>query len=52
MPVPARKRSNAAGKRRRAHDALKPVVTSVCASCGAPKLPHKACPGCGVYKKV
>ncbi|MBM5789646.1 50S ribosomal protein L32 [Candidatus Parcubacteria bacterium] len=50
MPVPARRRSESAGKRRRAHNALKPQVTGVCKSCNAPKLPHRACASCGTYK--
>ncbi len=49
MPVPARKRSNAAGKRRRAHDALKVIPTGVCKSCSAPKLNHRECSSCGTY---
>lgn len=23
---------------------------SLCSNCGAPKLPHKACPECGYYR--
>ncbi|MGR2914079.1 50S ribosomal protein L32 [Acidithiobacillus ferrivorans] len=35
---------------RRAHDFLVTVNRSVCANCGAAKLPHHVCPECGFYK--
>jgi len=50
MPVPARKKSNASGRRRRSHDALKPATTSVCSNCQMPLRPHRACTVCGFYQ--
>ncbi|MBI5369787.1 50S ribosomal protein L32 [Candidatus Uhrbacteria bacterium] len=50
MPVPARKKSNASGRRRRSHDALKAKAPGVCKACNAPKMSHRACPSCGAYK--
>ncbi len=50
MPVPARKKSNASGRRRRSHDSLKPATTAVCAKCASPVQPHHACSTCGFYR--
>ncbi|MEK7452013.1 MAG: 50S ribosomal protein L32 [Patescibacteria group bacterium] len=50
MPVPARKKSNASGRRRRSHDALKQATLSVCSKCASPVQPHHACATCGFYR--
>ena len=50
MPVPARKKSNASGRRRRSHDSLKQATVSVCPQCNAPVQPHHACTSCGFYR--
>lgn len=50
MPVPKKKMAKGRTRRRRAHDRLKLVKTVKCSSCGADKLPHRACPECGKYK--
>ena len=50
MPNPKRRHSKARRDRRRTHDALKPPSMSVCAHCGVPVLPHRACAQCGYYK--
>ncbi len=50
MSVPARKKSNSAGKRRRSHIHVDPVNTAGCAKCGKPVLSHRACGSCGFYK--
>lgn len=50
MPVPARKKSNASGRRRRSHDALSQATSSVCAQCSSVIQPHHACSTCGFYK--
>ena len=50
MPVPARKKSNASGRRRGSHDSLKQATVSVCPQCNAPVKPHHACTSCGFYR--
>ena len=35
---------------RRAHDFLTAQSVSVCPQCKSPKLPHRVCPSCGIYK--
>ena len=50
MPNPIKRHSKSRRNMRRAHDFLKPVATSACPKCRAPKLPHHACPTCGTYK--
>jgi large subunit ribosomal protein L32 len=49
MPNPKRRHSKSRSRKRRAHDALKPVGYSACPSCQAPKLPHRVCLSCGQY---
>ena len=50
MATPKRRHSKARKKKRRAHDALQRVGTSVCPNCGVRKLPHRVCHECGTYK--
>jgi large subunit ribosomal protein L32 len=50
MAVPKKKTSKSRKNMRRAHDFLTPTQVSVCPSCKAPKLSHRACPTCGMYK--
>lgn len=50
MPVPARKKSNSSGRRRRSHDSLKPATSSNCLNCEGPIRPHRVCTTCGFYK--
>ncbi|TSA47740.1 MAG: 50S ribosomal protein L32 [Deltaproteobacteria bacterium] len=50
MPNPIKRHSKSRKNMRRAHDFLKPVTSSACPQCHAPKLPHHVCPTCGVYK--
>jgi large subunit ribosomal protein L32 len=35
---------------RRSHHALKAANLTKCASCGALRMPHRACDACGAYK--
>ncbi len=49
MPVPARKKSNPSGRRRRSHDGLSKKVVPNCPQCSAPVKPHNACLSCGFY---
>ncbi|MEM6795875.1 MAG: 50S ribosomal protein L32 [Acidobacteriota bacterium] len=50
MANPKRKTSKSRRDQRRAHDALRRPGTSICDSCGEPKLPHRVCPSCGSYR--
>ncbi|HZT69975.1 MAG TPA: 50S ribosomal protein L32 [Terriglobia bacterium] len=49
MPNPKRRHSRARRNRRRAHDHLKRQSLSECPNCHESKLPHQACPHCGMY---
>lgn len=49
MPNPKRRHSKARTSKRRAHDALRRIVTSECPNCHERKLPHRVCPKCGTY---
>jgi large subunit ribosomal protein L32 len=48
-PLPKKKHSRGRKGGRDAHSALTRVNTSTCPSCGAARLPHRACPDCGNY---
>ncbi|MFH1683535.1 MAG: 50S ribosomal protein L32 [Candidatus Margulisiibacteriota bacterium] len=51
MPVPKKRHSNVRqGKRRFSNYRLSAKTLSRCPACGAPALPHHACPACGSYK--
>jgi len=51
MPVPKKRHSNIRqGKRRFSNYRLKETNLSKCPNCGAPNLPHQACPDCGQYE--
>ncbi len=50
MAVPKKKLTRARKGRRYSHAALKDPSPSICPHCGAPKEPHKVCPGCGRYR--
>lgn len=50
MPNPKRRHSHSRKGKRRGHDGLAVPSFSVCANCGTPKLPHRACPSCGFYR--
>ena len=50
MAVPKQKNSKARGRKRRTHYKLSAPTISTCSECQEPKLPHTACPECGVYK--
>jgi len=50
MAVPKSRTSKGKRDRRRSHDALASPTLAVCPDCGAPKLPHRVCQGCGSYK--
>jgi large subunit ribosomal protein L32 len=45
--LPVQKHSKARKRKRRAHQALKPIHYVRCPQCGSNKLPHCACDNCG-----
>lgn len=50
MAVPKRRRSRLRRDKARTHKKLRAVNVVECSKCGEPKLPHRICPSCGVYK--
>jgi large subunit ribosomal protein L32 len=49
--MPKKRHSNSRqGKRRFSNYRLSAVALGKCPQCGAPALPHRACPSCGTYK--
>ncbi|MBM4267019.1 MAG: 50S ribosomal protein L32 [Deltaproteobacteria bacterium] len=50
MAVPKRRTSVTKKNKRRAHDALTSPALIRCPQCGEPRLRHRACPSCGVYR--
>lgn len=44
------RRNRSQTAKRRSHHAIAAVQVSVCASCGAVKQSHRACPQCGKYR--
>ena len=45
--LPVQKHSKSRKRKRRSHQALKPIHYVRCAQCGNAKLPHCACENCG-----
>lgn len=51
MAVPKKRKSKSRRDSRRAHhDKIAQPILARCSRCGAPRLPHRACPACGFYK--
>ncbi|MGE4558804.1 MAG: 50S ribosomal protein L32 [Desulfobulbus sp.] len=50
MALPKRRHSHSRTRLRRSHDALTKPSVGQCPECGEPKLPHRLCGGCGMYK--
>ena len=50
MPNPKRRHSKTRGRKRRTHDALVQVGSSLCPQCQEAKAPHRVCAACGYYK--
>ena len=44
------RRNRSQTAKRRSHHAISATQVSSCASCGAIKQSHRACPGCGKYR--
>jgi large subunit ribosomal protein L32 len=51
VAVPKKKTSKSRRDMRRSqHDRISAPAVSECPQCGAPTMPHHACPGCGTYR--
>lgn len=50
MAVPKRRTSRTRRDLRRSHRAIGQPARSRCPNCGEPKLPHRVCANCGVYR--
>jgi large subunit ribosomal protein L32 len=50
MANPTNKTSKARTGKRRTHKVLTAPNLSLCPQCHEPKMPHRACMGCGTYK--
>ncbi len=50
MAVPKRRTSVSKRNKRRAHDSLTAPSLVPCPQCGEPRMRHRACPTCGVYR--
>lgn len=50
MALPKYKTSRANTRSRRANWKASAAQTVTCVSCGAPALPHMACPSCGAFR--
>jgi large subunit ribosomal protein L32 len=49
MAVPRNRLSNARKNSKRSHHAKSPKPISTCKNCGAAKMQHVICKGCGYY---
>ena len=50
MGVPKRKKSKSRKRMRIASRKKTLAVATPCPQCGAPRLPHRVCPKCGMYR--
>ena len=50
MALPKRRHSHSRTRQRRAHDFLTKPSVGACGEYGEPKMPHRLCGGCGMYK--
>ncbi len=50
MPVPKRRKTHSKVKMGHANKGLKTANLSICPHCQSPKMPHRVCPSCGMYK--
>ncbi|MCL4110352.1 UNVERIFIED_CONTAM: hypothetical protein GTU68_027743 [Idotea baltica] len=49
MAVPKRRQSKTRSRKRRSHNAVKPIQLTRCPQCGDSLPTHVACPTCGNY---
>ncbi|XLQ19596.1 MAG: 50S ribosomal protein L32 [Candidatus Moraniibacteriota bacterium] len=54
MAVPKQRQNSSRRDRRRSHNIgkIKVATTQKCSSCGEPKLAHRVCDECGMYRGV
>ncbi|MCA9085354.1 MAG: 50S ribosomal protein L32 [Planctomycetaceae bacterium] len=50
MNVPKRRCSKARTRKRRSHNAIKPIALAKCSQCGTFVPTHVVCPTCGYYQ--
>ena len=50
MAVPKRRKSRSKRDSRRATHRISATPFTICETCGAPKLRHRVCPECGMYR--
>lgn len=50
MALPGHRRTSSDKRRRASHFALKKPNLSPCPHCKMPRLPHRVCPSCGMYR--
>ncbi|WP_145196504.1 MULTISPECIES: 50S ribosomal protein L32 [Thalassoglobus] len=49
MAVPKRRHSKSRSRKKRSHNALKPMKLQYCPQCGTAVPSHVVCPNCGNY---
>ncbi|MAG94100.1 MAG: 50S ribosomal protein L32 [Planctomycetaceae bacterium] len=50
MAVPKRRQSKTRSRKRRSHNAVKPMQLAFCSQCGTSLPTHLVCPNCGFYQ--
>ena len=50
MAVPKRRQSKARSRKRRSHNAVKPMQLAYCPQCQTATPTHTVCPNCGYYQ--
>lgn len=50
MAVPKRRQSKARSRKRRSHNAVKPLQLAYCPQCQTAAPTHTVCPNCGYYQ--
>lgn len=50
MAVPKQKQSHSRTNKRRSQHKVGAPTVNACATCGAPRVPHRVCGSCGTYR--
>jgi large subunit ribosomal protein L32 len=50
MALPKRRHSHSRSRKRRSHNAVKPIQLVYCPQCQTPAPSHMVCPNCGYYQ--